>query len=185
MCLFGGWEREREGVGGGKGSWMGEGELAWNSAHEIFRCLPYLSTSCIICTFVLLIKDISQIRDTRAMYLYLCVSVFPYLGSLRMNRHCAHSVATSWLSSSELFRPQLRPICPFLFPKKRQQPFGSFGVNTVLYGPVRLFGAINIINPRFLPNLQVFFSAKAGLNYLIILPDEYFHFTIMKLPWIF
>lgn len=64
---------------------MGEGELAWNSAHEIFRCLPYLSTSCIICTFVLLIKDISQIRDTRALYLYLyecvCVCVcFPVFG---------------------------------------------------------------------------------------------------------
>lgn len=40
------------------------------STHEIFRCLPYLSTSCIICTFVLLIKDILDI-----------FLVWPYLAS--------------------------------------------------------------------------------------------------------
>lgn len=70
------------GVGAGRGSkgvWGGgAGWLAWNSAHEIFRCLPYLSTSCIICTFVLLIKDISQIRDTSQVPMSVFVYVYVY-----------------------------------------------------------------------------------------------------------
>lgn len=79
--------------GGGRGSYLvrGEGEwaqLAWNSAHEIFRCLPYLSTSCIICTFVLLIKDISQIPD-----IYVCVCICT--SCLAVFGLAAHSVATN------------------------------------------------------------------------------------------
>lgn len=76
------------------------------STHEIFRCLPYLSTSCIICTFVLLIKDI---LDIFLVWPYLVCDCDCYVACLgnkgnrnrnrNSNSNCDHRLPKCWLAN--------------------------------------------------------------------------------------